>query len=534
MLPWFLRDSARLELERQGIESLAATAEWLVAYEWRIVDGLSIDVTVRAHDHDYKLRVSLPPLFPDAPAIVRPLDAEARLSTHQYGGANGPLCLEWGPDNWHPHITAAQMIESAHRLLDIEDPLGQNRPRFPQVAPSRHRLSIGQETRDKWIRWYISDGLKRHLHDKGSPSEGVFRFSLRDLGATWSVFVHEAEQSGDEAWIDSDIPDALPGTQPGSRHSGAWVKTDLHPSMVRQEVSLEELHGILAEYVSPQLLATDGTSPIDGFFDGIAGIMVCDKENGLHLFVVTPGKSIIYCAPVQSEGGLIRRRPSASLNLGEKRIGVVGLGAAGSKIAISLARMGTRDFYVVDHDLLLPENLQRNALDWQGVTQHKADAIKRAVQLIAPGIQVEVSTLHLSGQESTAVLNGVLARLSECDLIVDATADAQAFNYLAAVSRTARRPLVWLEVYGGGVGGFVARSRPGIDPAPQDMRAAYLNYCASNPAPMSLIANVNYSQEFSDGEVLVASDADVSVISAHAARFVPDCFLSAESSAFPH
>ena len=80
--------------------------------------------------------------------------------------------------------------------------------------------------------------------------------------------------------------------------------------------------------------------------------------------------------------------------------------------------------------------------------------------------------------------------------------------------------MVWLEIFGGGVGGLVAWSRPGVDPSPQDMRIAYLQYCSENPDLTLSAASEDYTIEASDGEVLTASDADVAIIANHAARFL--------------
>ena len=196
--------------------------------------------------------------------------------------------------------------------------------------------------------------------------------------------------------------------------------------------------------------------------------------------------------------------------------------------------MGVRKFYLVDHDVLLPENLQRHALDWQEVVQHKADAMMVAIGRVSPGAQVEVCRLHIAGQESNASVSGALNRLAACDLLIDATASPRVFNLLAAVARTTSRPMIWIEVFGGGMGGLVARSRPGIDPTPQDMRGAYLQYCTDNPDLTLRSAPEYYAAEIEDGEVLVASDADIAIIAHHAARFVPDCFTPPERSKFPN
>ena len=97
--------------------------------------------------------------------------------------------------------------------------------------------------------------------------------------------------------------------------------------------------------------------------------------------------------------------------------------------------------------------------------------------------RVDVSRLNLTGQENVASLNSLLKRLGKRDVIIDMTASPNVFNLLTAVAIADKKPLVWAEVFGGGVGGLVARSRPGKDPDPQMMRAALTQYTASQPAP---------------------------------------------------
>src|SRR5690349_614842 len=142
MLPWFLRSAERLDDERRAIAELARNATWLAGYEWKFADGLVLDAVIRVDQHDYEVRVSFPSLYPDTPSVVRPLGEQQRLSHHQYGGADGPLCLQWGPDNWRREIFAAQMLESAYLLLATENPLGENRPAVPVIAQSRHELTL--------------------------------------------------------------------------------------------------------------------------------------------------------------------------------------------------------------------------------------------------------------------------------------------------------------------------------------------------------------------------------------------------------
>jgi len=529
-MPWFLRDPERLKLERTGIEELSRSSNWLVGTEWRLDSGLCLDAIIRASGHDYEVRVSFPALYPDSPPIVRPQNMQHRISSHQYGGGDGPLCLEWGPDNWHREVTAVQMLESAYRLFEVENPLGEDRPDIPVVVPSRHKLTVGQELRGEWARWYASGALSNYFTTQPVPSVGTFKFSFYNAGDNWVGLIHEAMPLGGSAWRDDQIPTTLPGA--GELKPGIWFKTDLEKRAIGNPQKLSDLRNLLVGM--EEFIATDETSPVDGFGKRTSGVLIIDRAEELHLFIVLPDEDLFVCSRVRSDDEPIQTRSPEWDKLNCKTIGIVGLGSVGSKIAMSLARMGCRKFYLIDHDLLLPENLHRHALDWQGVAHHKVDAMKAAIGLVAPGAQIEVSRLHITGQESNAAISGALNRLAACDVIIDATSNPRVFNLLAAVARTASLPMIWMEVYGGGMGGLVARSRPQKDPTPQDMRGAYLQYCTDNPAPALGPVPGNYAVETEEGEVLVASDADITIIAHHAARLVPDCFTPPERSNFPY
>jgi molybdopterin/thiamine biosynthesis adenylyltransferase len=533
MVPWFLRYPKRLQLERTLVSELASKSDWLIGTEWRVAGDLCLDAVIRAHGHDYDVRVSFPSLYPDAPSVVRPLNMEQRLSSHQYGGADGPLCLEWGPDNWHRDVTADLMIESTYRLLQIENPAGEERPAIPIPAPSRHMLTVGQELRFEWARWYASNTLEEYLILHPTPSVGSFKFSWQ-TGKNWVVLVHEATILDGDIWKDAQIPTNLPGAESKDLLNGVWIKADIDAMTISQCRTLKDLQTLFNDSLGADILATDGTSPFSGFDQSLTGVMIKDRAGELHMFCVLRGDSLTACKKVVSDITPTQFRSPDWEALNGKTIGIVGLGSAGSKIAISLVRMGVRNFYLLDHDVLLPENLQRHALDWQGVAQHKVDAMAESLGRIAPGVCVESSRLHLIGQESNAAVSGALNRLAECDLLVDATANPKVFNLMAAVARTASKPMVWMEVYGGGIGGMVAMSRPEVDPTPQDMRGVYLSYCADNPYLTSSQGPADYAVETDEGDVLVASDADISIIAHHAARFVPECFASPERAKYPY
>jgi len=540
MYLWFLTDPGRLERERVAIVALEASARWLVGATWSVsIDGgLCVDAIIRAHDHDYNVRLIYPSFFPSVPAIVRPLHANERWSGHQYGGVHGPLCLEWGPDNWHPEVTGAQMLESTYQLLDTENSLSAERQKLAMAVPSRHQLTIGQEVRGSRFRLYIGRELGAYFALLPDHISGIFKFSTQLRKESWLALIHEVQPVGGAAvWNDIAIPGCLRGLEGALLRTGVFFNTELDGATVSGANGLDGLKEILREGgCTLDILDQDSGNESNGtrFDHGPPDVLILDKANDPHFFLVFKDGGILELTLVRSEvSANVSRTPEDYRGLAGVSVGIVGVGSLGSKIAMTLGRMGAGEFFLVDHDIFFPQNIERHILDWTDVGDHKVNGTREVLSRISARLNVEVCSLYLTGQESSAAVSGALNRLGRCDLLIDATADSGVFNLLAAVASASQKPLVWAEVYAGGLGGMIARSRPGHDPDAQTMRGIYNQYCLEHPAPALQIAR-DYAVEDRDGQVLVASDADVSVIAHHAARLAVDTVLERDPSVFPY
>lgn len=530
-MAWFIDDPGRLAREKRAVERLETETDWLRGTVWGLGGGLHLDAVMRAGGHDYEVTMTYPEVFPAAPPIVKPKNGEGHWSGHQWG-AGGSLCLEWGPDNWHPSITGAEMLESAHRLLSTENPLGEG----PSLTvPSRHRLSIGQELRGELLRFYAGDDLASYLAGLPGGVEGTLDASLKKQGKNYSCVIRRLHPSELSEWEDPSVPATLHGEmQELGLPAGVFYKLDLDADDVRKIQNVGDIEQVLAEAGHGAVsLRTAGPHP-QGLERRPEIVLLVDAEDLPHLFMLFTDGDVLKAAPVCSGArGPNPRLPADFAGAAGKTVGIVGLGSVGSKLAASLARSGVRRFVLVEEDVLLPENLARNDFDWRDVGEHKVHAAKRKLKLLAPGVEVEVYDLHLTGQESNAKVAGALKRLGGCDLIVDATADPGVFNLLSNVAKTYSRPLVWTKVYAGGIGGMVARSRPGLDPAPGRMRAAYHAAIADSPEPVPA-GDDPYAADGENGEPLVASDADVAVIAGHGAALALDTILRPGASAYPN
>jgi sulfur-carrier protein adenylyltransferase/sulfurtransferase len=125
-----------------------------------------------------------------------------------------------------------------------------------------------------------------------------------------------------------------------------------------------------------------------------------------------------------------------------------------------------------------------------------------------------------------------LGKMSAGDLIIDCTADERVFNLLCSVAKRDQKKFLWAAVFEGGRGGQIARYIPNISALPQIIRAAYNEFCLKNPSPIVKAAE-DYIREDLEGRVIVASDADISVIADSAARFAIDCLLEIYEYEFP-
>ena len=137
----------------------------------------------------------------------------------------------------------------------------------------------------------------------------------------------------------------------------------------------------------------------------------------------------------------------------------------------------------------------------------------------------------MAGQESSGSADAAMSSLTIRDLIVDATANANVFNLASALAVSARKPMVWALVYGGGFGGLVARYRPEIEPPPPIMRRAIENWFAEKNYKPKVVTR-DYATG-GDGPPLIADDADVTSIAAPAARMVIDTLIGRDPSHFP-
>lgn len=517
---WWVKDPDRLKREVAAVDALREQNAWLVSAVPRLRTGLkfAIDFDVVVDDETFPFSLEYPAFFPDTPPLVVPRDGR-RLSDHQYGDG-GELCLECRSDNWDPSVTGAMMIESAHRLLAGERPTRDERA----LVSSAHRESLGQRLRGRRCRFLLTPGFRAYA--AALPVGGYRYGSVVEIIAPkeiWTAYVAALGHADSAEWHENSIPDRGHKGEPGIVVRVASLQD------VPAEPDQETIDALVASARGPD-------APLPAYDDAVCRFIVIADAASARMFYSLPkdgGRIVIQYTTVDFADDPGGRIPESYRILCQKKVGIVGCGSLGSKIAVSLARSGVREFVLVDDDVMKPGNLVRHELDAGSLGAHKAEGLEARLAAIAVGVKVSARRVKLGGQESSGSTASVLDELAACDLLIDATADSQAFNFVASVARKALRPMVWAEVYAGGIGGFVARLRPSIEPPPHAARRQYLAWCREQGVPWHG-DDRDYGGRGAVDRPLIADDVDVGVIAGHASRMALDALTHSEESLFPH
>ena len=511
---WWIGDTSRLQEERQSIDQISD--DWFENPEWSLDDKrrLRLIFDIVLPHRGFKLSMVYHNTFPASPPSIYPVGDAERISDHQYG-VGGELCLSIRSDNWSPDITGADMIRSAQRLLEMETP-DEDGEVVP--APSAHDVPDSLVVRNAKARFYVDAPTREVLcrdDIDGSPIEVAF--DLSDGSCHIAHILSIGPPSPDARLVPIVTPPILRDTH--FVFPGQFIVVESPSAISNSLRTVEQLRDTVGHRTS---------LPTDSRWSCV--IRTADQKLVLFLHFSDSDKlftfETIYAPIVSPRSGL------DSTHLATKRVGIVGLGSLGSKLATSLGRSGVGRFDLVDGDILHPGNLDRHDGDWRDVGRHKAELTARRLNLIAAHIQATPWTAALGAQVSSEEAGNVRAALAKCDLLIDATANPDVFNHLALIAMQYNRPLVWGSVYSGGLGGEIGRSRVGKDPSPYDIRQAMTQFYATADDDPPLAAGRDYGGSVGQDRPLIATDADVSVFAAHMTAYALDTLVDQDPSAY--
>jgi molybdopterin/thiamine biosynthesis adenylyltransferase len=489
MKPWWERLPGRLLDEDSALRSLREGSVPIVkTHRWvRETSGeprLIVELVIGSGA--YELDVRFPAHYPEGCPSVRPADYKKAISTHQFV-KSGVFCLELGPDNWHPRHTAADMVTSAWRLIMKEI----IKTFEPIEIASRHVPDLAEQVRLGEGVLGRTTAFDELVRSADANVEFEFAWPARNPLRAFPVAFPKG----------TPLPDLPPALTRDGSYAASLIRMDegaseTPPRDPQEFQAFVADHGhVQLEEKTPYLVLLrwpDGT--IQGFFRLKTGVRT------------------LVDVPIQADVGA-RTPRDLSEALSKLKVGIVGMGSLGSKIAVSLARSGLRRFVLVDGGILLGHNVCRNAASFADVGAQKIDAVKELIRDLVPSEpEIALYGLDVSSPTHPESHARLLEDLASADLLIDATANPEVFGPMAMLASDRRRPLVWGEVFGGGLGGLVASAHPEHGPCPRCVRQGFLSACSAWPPAPDSPAGIPYGG--AESEPVVATDADVSFVAA--------------------
>jgi molybdopterin/thiamine biosynthesis adenylyltransferase len=518
---WLIENPRRFLYEREQIESLESDVDWL-STQWSLATGeVTVEFYMTVHGVAYEGTLTYPALFPDTPAYIHPKDSTDRWSEHQYG-VGGSLCLEYRADNWSSNITGAMLIESAYKLL-----MSEKHPERPVPVPSAHALLESQTVRGTFSRFALTQSIAKHWTDHTAPATHTFNTSTvfnKDCSVT---YVSSFTNSSQEEIVNADLPEIISSEQSfiSIKKRGYFYCHQYFDG----DYEVKSVSG-LNDLIVKQGFTTDDVFIKSENDDYLRTIIVLKGSalSSLRVFELYGKDELkLYEHKVLFLEKNVQRLPENNFQLSTRKVGIVGLGSLGSKVATSLARSGFKEFLLVDDDYFSVGNIARNELTFADVGRNKVDAVSNKIELLANDVNVETKTSRINGQESSLVMANTLKKLSECDILVDATANPDVSIILASIANKHKVALYWGEIFAGGCGGIIARAHPEYDPNPNAVRDGIFKYCETLPA-----APFKSAHEYGDAP-MIAYDSDVGFIASALTRLIIDGSVNGNGSVFP-
>ena len=411
------------------------------------------------------------------------------------------------------------MVESAYKLLSGENP---QEGVSVEAIIDGHAVSIGQATRTAYGRFVLG------FEDWGALSalqaNSLYTGTLSEVGLDKRISTRLMLIGDDDK----------PIWQSSSKFADPIFRSDV---FIVKNPSAALPHSPQAKDVKAFLSSVEGNDLAinRAHENGSFYLLLFGEVCTLYWVSFKEDDPFVFSYKTLVESHSKSRLPDG-LNLSDRKVGIVGCGSLGSKVAMHLARTGLGAMVLFDDDVLFEGNLVRNELSVSDIGFHKSRALRKRLHAVSPGLSIETRQIRLGGQESSEAIVSGMKQLSECDVIIDATADPAAFNIISAVCRRAKKPAVWGSVFGGGIGGIVGRALPDRDPEPLEARKQIRRWCEAQSVepPETSDSAAEYEAHGEEGEPIVATDADVSLIASHVARFALDSLGPPDKSIYPY
>ena len=238
------------------------------------------------------------------------------------------MCLEYRSDNWDPSVSGAMMINSTYRLLSGEQPSQDERA----VVADAHWTTLGQQLRDAKGRFLATPGFRGFMGQMvaGTCAPGT-AIDYVAPGETWVAHVTAIGPLSQPEWTETEIPS---------------VPVKPSPAVLIRVSALDEVTIIEYEDLEKLLSVSAGSESLPANEGGSVRIVVVADEKSARMFYTFrhEGEWKVFAYRTVDLESEQRRLSPTYKNLEAKKVGILGAGSLGSKIAVTLARSGVQSF----------------------------------------------------------------------------------------------------------------------------------------------------------------------------------------------
>lgn len=413
---------------------------------------------LRLNDDRVPAEVRYPPSYGDGEPVVV---IAGMLPIGRHRTIGGQLCLDHPVLGEVRPMGGAEAVQRAERLWWLWE---------NDRETLRAEEADGPDPRANYYVHDMSTAVAIADADVTGLTEGELRVNVVSLapfrgGVTWlrssAPTIRDVPLNRDEAVLAGEF-----GV------GGFWRRVDLAPS----GMTAADVHRWVKENAADLLDRAIGMTELDRNvrrghdIPALVAFVYRDEGPGrdeyhdawLFLLVRKDGQvELPHPFPFRSEERWLRQ-PHLS-GLAAKKVGIVGLGALGSPIAALLARAGVGRFVLVDHDIVTVGNRVRHDLDLNDLGWPKVQAVAHRIRGVNPWAH-EIACAHRRfGAATNTIAAGGTQRaddemsrlLTDCDLIINATAHTATGYHCARLGRDTNTPVLHAWVSAGAWGGRI-------------------------------------------------------------------------------
>lgn len=465
MSAWFDWYPERLESE---LEAFARqNIDFVIDEEARAHGQLVLDLRFEHDGKVYELKAVFPDLYPFfAPDVFAP---QSEFVRHQHPISKHLCLLGRRTSQWHTNYLLADILPDQLRAIiefnDTRNVEAIKEKEEPQGEPISEYFNGSAPPGSYFLfdsAWKIPEEIRRGsilFRHRMIPSKDVH------AGVPQGIAVQVAD-------ADRNVLYEWDGPTPSVYDKAAripWVRIDPPPTGshedLKQRISRDDrrylridqghskkhpysFFAILFSEEVEQFAHGDGWAVVEQSFD--------PRRNR---------EPLVECSVRTFRAGtedLAARMPSVR-SLKGKSVGIFGLGALGSVIAMELARNGVGSLYLVDGDYIEPATVRRWAFGWTAFGMNKGDALASRIREDYPWTKPTALDLRVGAtgrsKDNVSQFEKLTTIISDHDLIIDATAELGVNHVLAELCRLQNRPFLLANATPGAWGGMVAQFR---------------------------------------------------------------------------